>query len=73
VRPSPALLVHEHAMLTTSGACRAGGSTRVTVPVRADTMQVWTPQGKWKIEPGQFNVRVGTSDETYANMTLTVR
>jgi beta-glucosidase len=49
----------------------AGQSKKVTVPVRGEEIGVWSSQQKWVVEPGDFLIRVGTSDRTFANTTLT--
>ncbi|KAH7904285.1 family 3 glycoside hydrolase [Hygrophoropsis aurantiaca] len=50
----------------------AGTSQTVTIPVLSSQLAVWTMSGKWVVEPGQFAINVGTSEETYLNTTLTV-
>jgi beta-glucosidase len=47
-------------------------SKRVTIPVSNDALKMWTAQGKWEVEAGEFNLRVGTSDQTWASAILTV-
>lgn len=51
---------------------KPGQSTKVTVPVRGDELGLWSMRNQWVVEPGAFVVRVGASDLTYANATLTV-
>ncbi|KAL7281865.1 hypothetical protein ACG7TL_003330 [Trametes sanguinea] len=48
----------------------AGTSKRVTIPVNSTQLEVWTLDNKWAVEPGQFAVKVGTSDQTFLNTTL---
>jgi beta-glucosidase len=50
----------------------AGGSTRVTVPVRNEQLKIWSARQRWEVEPGNFTIRVGTSVDTYASATLAV-
>ncbi|KAI9060879.1 glycoside hydrolase family 3 protein [Trametes sanguinea] len=51
----------------------AGTSKRVTIPVNSTQLEVWTLDNKWAVEPGQFAVKVGTSDQTFLNTTLVVK
>ncbi|KAI0640646.1 glycoside hydrolase superfamily [Trametes meyenii] len=51
----------------------AGSSKRVDIRVNATELAVWTLNNKWAVEPGQFAVKVGTSDQTFLNTTLVVR
>ncbi|KAI0365465.1 glycoside hydrolase [Pilatotrama ljubarskyi] len=51
----------------------AGTSKRVTIPVNSTELAVWTLDNKWVVEPGQFAVKIGTSDQTFLNTTLVVR
>ncbi|KAF8075743.1 glycosyl hydrolase family 3 C-terminal domain-containing protein [Lyophyllum atratum] len=50
----------------------AGGSTTVTIPVLSSQLAVWSIQNKWVVEPGKFTIKVGTSDQAFAQTTLTV-
>ncbi|KAG6815763.1 hypothetical protein H0H87_011547 [Tephrocybe sp. NHM501043] len=50
----------------------AGESTVVTIPVTSAQLAVWTVQGKWAVEAGVFAIKIGTSDQVFANTTLTV-
>ncbi|KAG6909222.1 hypothetical protein DXG01_001529 [Tephrocybe rancida] len=50
----------------------AGGSTVVTIPVLSSQLAVWSVQGKWVVEPGAFSIKIGTSDQVFAQTTLTV-
>ena len=52
---------------------RAGSSETVTIPVKSAQLAVWTVKQKWVVEPGQFLIKVGTSDQTFLSTTLTVR
>ncbi|KAH9887635.1 glycoside hydrolase superfamily [Cubamyces lactineus] len=51
----------------------AGSSKRVTIPVTITELAVWTLDNKWVVEPGQFAIKVGTSDQTFLNTTLVVQ
>ncbi|KAI0333361.1 glycoside hydrolase [Cubamyces sp. BRFM 1775] len=51
----------------------AGSSKRVTIPVNITELAVWTLDNKWVVEPGQFAIKVGTSDQTFLNTTLVVQ
>ncbi|KAF8972046.1 glycoside hydrolase family 3 protein [Flammula alnicola] len=50
----------------------AGGSSTVSIKVLSSQLAVWTVQNSWLVEPGVFNVKVGTSDQTFAIANLTV-
>ncbi|SJL14428.1 related to beta-glucosidase [Armillaria ostoyae] len=50
----------------------AGSSRTVTIPISSSQLAVWSYNG-WVVEPGNFNVKIGTSEETYVNATLTVQ
>ncbi|KDQ52012.1 glycoside hydrolase family 3 protein [Jaapia argillacea MUCL 33604] len=50
----------------------AGNSETVSIEVNTSQIAVWTLSNTWVVEPGQFTVRVGTSDQTFANTTLTI-
>lgn len=50
----------------------AGTAKDVTISISNDQLKVWTLSNKFAVEAGQFNVRIGTSDTTYINATLTV-
>lgn len=52
---------------------RAGAAETVTVPVKSEQLAVWTVKQTWTVEPGQFLVKIGTSDQTFISTTLTVR
>lgn len=51
----------------------AGSSKRITIPVNSTELAAWTLDNKWAVEPGQFAVKVGTSDQTFLTTTLVVR
>ncbi|KAI0820668.1 glycoside hydrolase superfamily [Trametes gibbosa] len=51
----------------------AGDSKRVVIPVNASELAVWTLDSRWEVEPGQFALKIGTSDQTFLNTTLVVR
>jgi beta-glucosidase len=50
----------------------AGGSKKVAINVKGEELGLWSIKNQWVVEPGDFLVRVGTSDSTFANATLTV-
>ncbi|KAJ6579642.1 glycoside hydrolase superfamily [Mycena vulgaris] len=50
----------------------AGGSVTVTIPVLSSQLAVWTVQNAWAVESGKFNIKVGTSDQVFAQTNLTV-
>jgi hypothetical protein len=50
----------------------AGGSVTVTIPVLSSQLAVWTVQNSWAVESGKFNIKVGTSDQVFAQTNLTV-
>ncbi|KIJ59755.1 glycoside hydrolase family 3 protein [Hydnomerulius pinastri MD-312] len=50
-----------------------GQSTTVTIPVTSSQLAVWSVRSQWVVEPGEFNIFVGTSEEVYLNTTLTVQ
>ncbi|KAF8890444.1 glycoside hydrolase superfamily [Infundibulicybe gibba] len=51
----------------------AGGSVTVSIQVLSSQLAVWTLQNAWAVESGAFTIKVGTSDQTFAQTTLTVR
>ncbi|ETW84887.1 glycoside hydrolase family 3 protein [Heterobasidion irregulare TC 32-1] len=51
----------------------AGASKTVTILVQSLQLAVWTLQSGWVVEPGAFAIKVGTSDQTFLNATLTVQ
>ncbi|THH02237.1 hypothetical protein EW026_g637 [Hermanssonia centrifuga] len=51
----------------------AGSSQTVTIPVTNEQLAVWTVKQAWTVEPGQFTINVGTSDQTFLSTTLTVQ
>lgn len=50
----------------------AGTAKDVTISISNDQLKLWTLSNNFAVETGQFNVRIGTSDTTYVNATLTV-
>ncbi|RPD54124.1 glycoside hydrolase [Lentinus tigrinus ALCF2SS1-7] len=50
-----------------------GESQKVTIPVNSTQLAVWSLSNKFLVEPGKFSVKVGTSDQTFLNTTLTVQ
>ena len=50
----------------------AGASQTVTVSVQSYQLAVWNRAGQFAVEPGNFVVRVGTSDTTFLTTNLTV-
>ncbi|KIJ13936.1 glycoside hydrolase family 3 protein [Paxillus involutus ATCC 200175] len=51
----------------------AGQSSTVTIPIMSSQLAVWTVTNQWVVEPGEFNIFVGTSEEVYLDTILTVR
>lgn len=51
---------------------RAGGSQTVTIQVLSEQLAVWNLENQWSVEPGQFQIKIGNSAETYAQTVLTV-
>ncbi|TFK34360.1 glycoside hydrolase superfamily [Crucibulum laeve] len=51
----------------------ARGSTVVTIPVISSQLAVWSLSNSWVVESGNFIVKVGTSDQVFAQTTLTVQ
>lgn len=51
----------------------AGKSKTVTIPVLSEQLAVWTAKQTWVVEPGQFLVKIGTSDETFISTNITVK
>ncbi|KAI0092684.1 glycoside hydrolase superfamily [Irpex rosettiformis] len=51
---------------------KAGESQTVSIPVNASQLAVWTTKQTWVVEPGQFLIKVGTSDQSFASTTLTM-
>lgn len=51
---------------------RAGQSAIVSIQVNSTQLAVWSIKGSWVVEPGQFAIKVGTSDQTFLNTTLNV-
>lgn len=49
-----------------------GKSTTVSIKVLSSQLAVWSLKNSWVVEPGVFNIKVGTSDQTFAATTLTV-
>ncbi|KAF8427199.1 family 3 glycoside hydrolase [Boletus edulis BED1] len=51
----------------------AGQSQTVSIPVMSSQLAVWSLSNQWVVEPGNFTIFVGTSEEVYLNATLTVQ
>ena len=51
---------------------RAGESTTVSITIPADELALWSIDGEWVVEPGLFEVRLGSSQTVRANSTFTV-
>ncbi|EED84431.1 hypothetical protein POSPLDRAFT_46915 [Postia placenta Mad-698-R] len=51
----------------------AGGSETVTIQINSTQLALWSLDNTWVVEPGDFAVKVGTSDTTYLNATMTVQ
>lgn len=54
------------------GTYRAGGAETVTMQINSTQLALWSLDGRYVVEPGNFTVKVGTSDTTYLNTTLVV-
>ena len=52
---------------------RPGEAKKVTIGVNSTQLAVWSLRNKFVVEPGTFAIKVGTSDQTFLNTTLTVR
>ncbi|EKM58768.1 glycoside hydrolase family 3 protein [Phanerochaete carnosa HHB-10118-sp] len=50
----------------------AGSSQTVSIPVSLEQLAVWNVKNTWAVEPGQFLIKVGTSDQSFLSMNLTV-
>ncbi|TCD71921.1 hypothetical protein EIP91_000053 [Steccherinum ochraceum] len=50
----------------------AGASQKVTIAVNNSQLAVWSLKNSWVVEPGQFVIKVGTSDQTFASTNLTI-
>ncbi|KAF8588906.1 glycoside hydrolase family 3 protein [Ramaria rubella] len=51
----------------------AGKSATVSIQVLSEQLAVWTLQNTWVVEPGQFQINIGTSAQIFAQTTLTVQ
>lgn len=51
---------------------RAGSSETVTIQINSTELGLWSLDNAWIVEPGDFTVKIGTSNTTYLNATLTV-
>lgn len=51
---------------------RPFSSTRVSIKVQSEQLAVWTLNNEFVVEPGQFGVKVGTSNTTFLSAVLTV-
>ncbi|KAJ8502412.1 hypothetical protein ONZ45_g11788 [Pleurotus djamor] len=49
-----------------------GGTERVSIEIDAQQLAVWSLSNTWVVEPGQFRIKVGTSDQSFLNDTLTI-
>ncbi|KAJ3760101.1 glycoside hydrolase [Lentinula raphanica] len=50
----------------------AGSSQTVSIEIDSSQLALWNLDNQWAVEPGAFTVKVGTSDEVFAQTTLTV-
>ncbi|KAF9066897.1 glycoside hydrolase family 3 protein [Rhodocollybia butyracea] len=50
----------------------AGASQTVSIEVQSSQLAVWNLANQWAVEPGVFNVMVGTSEIAFAQTNLTV-
>ncbi|KAI5114741.1 hypothetical protein M0805_001989, partial [Coniferiporia weirii] len=48
-------------------------STEVKITIKSSQLAVWTLNNEFVVEPGQFAIKIGSSDTVYANATLTVK
>ncbi|KLO08234.1 glycoside hydrolase family 3 protein [Schizopora paradoxa] len=51
----------------------AGSSKTVSIPIDASQLAVWNINNQFAVEAGQFNVKIGASDTSLLNATLTVQ
>ncbi|KAF9560036.1 glycoside hydrolase [Agrocybe pediades] len=51
----------------------AGKSVTVSIKVLSSQLAVWSVKNEWVVEPGTFNVKVGTSDQMFVGGVLTVQ
>ncbi|KAF5364299.1 hypothetical protein D9756_001131 [Leucocoprinus leucothites] len=49
-----------------------GASQTVTLDLEVNNLGLWSANNRWVVEPGAFTIKVGTSDQTFQNATLTV-
>ncbi len=61
-----------HVLHVLTDTASAGSSRVVTIPISSSQLAVWSYNG-WVVEPGNFNVKIGTSEDTYINTTLIVQ
>ncbi|KIK63658.1 glycoside hydrolase family 3 protein [Collybiopsis luxurians FD-317 M1] len=50
----------------------AGASQTVSIEVQSSQLAVWNLNNEWAVEPGVFIIKVGTSEEVFAQANLTV-
>lgn len=62
-----------HSEISAVASFSAGGSVTVTIPILSTSLALWSLQNTWVVEPGKFNIKVGTSDQVFAQTILTVR
>lgn len=53
--------------------CRPGESQSVSLEIKSKQLGLWSINSEWVVEPGEFAVKVGTSEEAFLNTTLTVQ
>ncbi|EJF59983.1 glycoside hydrolase [Dichomitus squalens LYAD-421 SS1] len=51
----------------------SGESKTVTINVNSSQLALWSLRNSWVVESGTFAIKVGTSDQTFLNTTLTVQ
>ncbi|TBU22737.1 glycoside hydrolase [Dichomitus squalens] len=51
----------------------SGESKTVTINVNSSQLALWSLRNSWVVEFGTFAIKVGTSDQTFLNTTLTVQ
>ncbi|KAG8932639.1 hypothetical protein FRC03_011255 [Tulasnella sp. 419] len=50
----------------------AGKAVDVSIPIPIQDLQVWTYQNKFLVEPGAFDLKIGSSSSAFLNSTFTV-
>jgi beta-glucosidase len=55
-----------------SSFASAGQSKTVELELEVKNLGLWSLDNEWVVEPGTFTVKIGASDQTLQNATLTV-